>query len=106
MADALSSKQQKIMQHVQAHGSITLTEAVGLVGGNLYANDSKHVGAVLSRLVHRGLLVRIKPGLFQVGEKPALTPDSIAHNLKPGDRWGAYWLHDDGQMRLYAPENT
>ena len=28
---------------------------------------------------------------------------SVAHGLKVGDRWGAYWLHADGMMRLYPP---
>lgn len=34
----------------------------------------------------------------------SLTPDSVAYGLKVGDRWGAYWLHPDGMMRLYAPD--
>jgi hypothetical protein len=36
--------------------------------------------------------------------KAGFAPEgSVAHGLKVGDRWGAYWLHADGMMRLYPP---
>ncbi len=29
-----------------------------------------------------------------------------AGSLKAGERWGAYWKHADGWMRLYPPKPT
>lgn len=75
---ALSPKQRVVLDYVREHSIITLDLAVVLFGGDLYANAHRHVGALLSRMVARGLLVRTKPGLFHLpprAERPAhLTP--------------------------------
>jgi hypothetical protein len=47
-------------------GELTLARAVELIGGNLYANAPKHVGVTLSNMVRRGLLVRVRPGVFEL----------------------------------------
>jgi len=61
---ALSEKQQKVLNWVREHGIISTSEAVRIIGGNLYCNAEKHVGDTLSRLVKARLIRRIKPGLF------------------------------------------
>ncbi len=62
-----SPKQAAILRALSTRGkegTITLTECVELVGGNLYHNKAKHTGVVLSNMVKRGMLKRIKPGLY------------------------------------------
>ncbi|MCK7516196.1 MAG: hypothetical protein MZV70_77600 [Desulfobacterales bacterium] len=46
--------------------TITLAEATALVGGNVYANADKHTGALLGNMVKRGLLIRVKAGVFSL----------------------------------------
>jgi predicted transcriptional regulator of viral defense system len=43
---------------------------VRLIGGNIYHNESKHVGAVLSNMVKRGMIRRVSPGVFALPEQP------------------------------------
>ena len=66
----LSPKQAKVMRYLQEHDTITLSIAVDLIGGNLYCNEAKHVGVTLSTMVKRGLIERVKPGLFRLPKKP------------------------------------
>ncbi len=60
----LSPKQKAVIEHCHICGKITLEAAVELIGRNIYANAGKHVGATLSTMVKRRLLVRIRPGVF------------------------------------------
>jgi predicted transcriptional regulator of viral defense system len=69
----LSIKQRRILGALIASkslnlddGTITLEDATRLVGSDLYCNARKHVGAVLSRMVDRGLIERVKPGVFRL----------------------------------------
>lgn len=61
-----SSKQGAILAAVAGSGEITLAAAVALVGGDIYQNQAKHVGAVLGNMVRRGMLRRVKPGVFSL----------------------------------------
>lgn len=60
----LSMKQNIILNEANKKGLITLSECVDLVGGDIYANKNKHVGQILSRMVKRGLIERVKNGLY------------------------------------------
>ncbi len=62
----LSPKQQIILTVLSANAELTLSQAVILIGKNLYCNAEKHVGAVLSNMVKRGLIKRVKPGVFRL----------------------------------------
>jgi len=62
----LSPKQRAVIEHLRKAGQITLTEAVCLIGRDIYANQKFHVGNVLSNMVKRGLLMRVKPGVFKL----------------------------------------
>jgi hypothetical protein len=62
----LSTKQSIIIQALREQPQITLSHAICLIGRNIYHNAPKHVGAVLSNMVKRGQIVRIKPGVFQL----------------------------------------
>ena len=60
----LSPKQKAVIEHCYICGKITTEAAVELIGRNIYCNAGKHVGATLATMVKRGLLVRVRPGLF------------------------------------------
>jgi DNA-binding MarR family transcriptional regulator len=60
----LSFKQRIIMAHLNQHGTMTLDQAVKLIGGNIYYNQHKHVGAIMARMVRKRLIRRIKPGVY------------------------------------------
>ena len=66
----ISDKQKIILEFIKKSKDATITkkEAVELIGGCYYTNESKHTGDVLSRMVNRGLLKRIKNGVFKVGD--------------------------------------
>lgn len=64
-----SRKQQSILRSAKMNGFVTLKEAVRIVGGDIYANAGKHVGSILSNMVKRGMLVRVKPGVFKLPEQ-------------------------------------
>lgn len=66
----MSPKQKAVRQFCNVHGEITLEQAVELIGGDIYCNESKHVGAVLSNMVKKGLLARKKKGVYHI-ERPA-----------------------------------
>ena len=61
-----SPKQAEILAALKDADEITLADAVKLIGGNLYCNAEKHVGVTLSGMVKRGMIERIKPGVFRL----------------------------------------
>lgn len=80
----LSEKQKTILEfiHRSEDKQITKKQAVDLIGRCYYANEKKHTGDVLSRMVKRGLLKRIKNGLFEIGqgikyENETINPDQL-----------------------------
>lgn len=62
----MSPKQRAIIDYLRTNKQINTGQAVELVGGNIYANKAKYVGLTLSRMVKQNLIVRIKPGLFEL----------------------------------------
>lgn len=64
-----SQKQAAILARLSQHGEITLSKAVELVGGDIHTNERFHVGNILSRMVKRGMIERVKPGVFRVAGK-------------------------------------
>lgn len=58
-----SPKQSAILIALSCKPEITLQDAIKLVG-NYYRNAAKHTGAVLSTMVRRGMIERIRPGVF------------------------------------------
>ena len=59
-----SSKQDAILHLLRTAPQITLADAVAAIGGNIYCNAEKHVGAVLSNMVNRGMIRRVKKGVY------------------------------------------
>ena len=66
----INQDQQLIISHIEKHGQISLAQAVAITGGNLYCNAPKHVGARLKRMIDRGLITRLKPGIFILPYRP------------------------------------
>lgn len=87
----LSPKQKAVIEHCHICGKITLEAAVELIGRNIYCNAGKHVGAVLSTMVKRGLLVRVRPGVFILRGNNSFTADGW-RNMSPDTQ------HALGQM--------
>ena len=60
----LSKKQRAVVEYLAANGTITLQQAVALIGRDIYANACKHVGVTLANMVRRGMIIRLSKGLF------------------------------------------
>lgn len=69
-----SPKQAAILTALRATPEMTLSEAVRLIGGNLYCNAEKHVGVMLSNMVKRGMIERVKPGVFRLPNSESRQP--------------------------------
>lgn len=64
----MTQQQKQIIRAAQERGGrITKKEVVEMYGGSYYCGADNHLGAMLSRMVKAGLLVREKPGVFVVG---------------------------------------
>jgi hypothetical protein len=65
-ARSRSYKQQTVLVFLRAHPevAISITDALPLIGHNIYYNEKKHVQRILSNMVRRGLLIRPKHGLY------------------------------------------
>lgn len=65
----MTENQETILNYTKANGgSITKKEAIDLIGDRYYFNADKYVGEVLSRMVKAQFLIRIKPGVFKIGQ--------------------------------------
>lgn len=58
---------------------MSLTEITRLVGGNVYHNADKHTGALLSNMVRRGMIERVKPRVFKLAP---LKLDGVPEHLR------------------------
>lgn len=68
----LSAKQKIIKEYLIKHKVINLEKATLLIGANVYSNQTKYVGKVMSRMVKNGTIERIKPGLFKMAVQPSI----------------------------------
>ena len=71
----VSRKQRVILETLSKQQVIALPQAVRLIGGNIYHNEAKHVGSILSNMVKRGMIRRLSPGVFALPEQPG--PESF-----------------------------
>jgi predicted transcriptional regulator of viral defense system len=68
-----------ILAFVAEYGSITIEDADAYFGGGYYANGRKHIGAVLSRMVRVGLLVRAGRGRYELPKQPTREDFNLRH---------------------------
>jgi hypothetical protein len=106
----MSPKQRQILDWVKRHGTITTTEATALVGEDIYANQAKHVGAILGRMVKRGLLLRVARAVYSkppelnalaVAVFPTGDPDKVWLQHAAGD--GGVFDRREVTRRLDSP---
>ena len=74
-----SPKQGKVLAMLREKPEITLQEAVDVIGTDIYANACKHVGVTLANMVKRGMLRRIKKGVFGL---PNVKVETSPHEQK------------------------
>jgi hypothetical protein len=63
----LSEKQSFILGLLESKEQITKKEVCSYLARRYYHNGEKYIGEVLSRMVQRGILKRVKPGVFKKG---------------------------------------
>jgi hypothetical protein len=63
----LSSKQSLIYALFEGREEITKKEVISLLRWSYYHNAEKYIGEMLSRMVSRGILKRVRPGVFAKG---------------------------------------
>lgn len=66
VARNLSANQALVIAYLRKSRTVTLEEAVNLWGQSIHANKHKHMSRRFARMVNRGMIVRIKPGLFKL----------------------------------------
>ena len=76
----LTEKQKTILEFAWKNDNkVTKSDAMKLINTHFY-NGDKHVGESLSRMVRAGLLVRVKPGYFEIGKGTRIKPTTIIDN--------------------------
>ena len=70
----IHQKRRVILDMARKSETITKKQVVKALGYTYYANASKHLGDILSRMVNSGLLHRLKPGIFKL---KSFTSDKI-----------------------------
>ena len=73
----MTPEQKEIMALVVKHGTITKKQVVEALGKDYYCNGEQHVGDRLSRMVKSNLLVRVKPGVFEIGTGKKSKPSTL-----------------------------
>lgn len=68
-----------ILNYLQSHESATLEELYPISGYSYYCNEHANFGRVMSRLVKQGLVERIKPGVFKLGQSKKITPKTVTN---------------------------
>ena len=61
--------QQQVLDYLAIAEVAPISEIYDHCNVNYYANATKHFGALLSRMVQRGQLERVKNGVFRIAEK-------------------------------------
>lgn len=67
---------EQVLDYLRKVDQATLLEINCGITHKYYANGSKHLGAVLSRLVKRGLVERVKKGVFKLADQPVVKPNN------------------------------
>ena len=62
----LSPKQKVIVKYLQSHETIDFDTVRSLIDDH-YRNGAKHCSEAMSRMVERGIVVRVKKGIYKLG---------------------------------------
>jgi predicted transcriptional regulator of viral defense system len=74
-----------ILTYLNSVESATLQELYHISDYNYYANWQKHFGQAMSRLVKRGMVARVKKGVFRIaklGEGEIRAKEEIENQIK------------------------
>ncbi len=87
----IGDRQNAILATFSGRESFTKSEAVDLLGSGYYCNASKYVGEILSRMVKRRLIRRVKRGVYRVGRglNPPAPPSSPPEGNDGKCKWCA-----------------
>lgn len=77
---SLSLKQKGILDYIRQNGSITKQKSVELFGGFYYHNAEKYIGEILSNMVNKRYIKRVKNGLFEIGSMSNQLPGTEDKN--------------------------
>ena len=66
----MSPKQNIVRDFLRMHHTITIKQAVELIGQDIYTNREFHIGNILRRMVKRGLLEKEKRGVYRLPATP------------------------------------
>ena len=58
-------KQAEVLKYLRTVDEATLDDIYKNVPFGYYCNENKHLGALMSRMVKVGRVVRVKPGVFR-----------------------------------------
>ena len=77
--------QQQVLDYLTIAEVAPTSEIYDHCNVNYYTNATKHFGALLSRMVQRGQLERVKNGVFRIAEKkPKLPEENKGESLYEG----------------------
>lgn len=86
----MSPKQAILFDAFRKRQTLTLAECVELVGKDIYCNEAKHVGTIIKRMINRGWIERVKPGVFKLldshAQRNAATGQLPADEVMPAMR--------------------
>lgn len=57
-------KQREILSYLRSVSQASLSEIYDNVSFGYYCNEHKHLGEILSRMVKKGIVIRVKKGIF------------------------------------------
>lgn len=77
---SLSDKQQGIIEYVRKNKSITKKVAVEMYDDYYFHNAEKYIGEILSNMVNKRYLKRIKNGVFELGSMSNQLPGNVDPN--------------------------
>lgn len=72
-----SFAQSKILNFMNNEKEYSLEEIMKGIGYSLYCNSNKHFGVILSRMVKKGILIRVKKGVFKIKPKEKINNEIL-----------------------------
>ena len=75
----ITEKQRKVLTALeQCPEGANLEEIYSKVSFSYYFNHKKHLGDIMSRLVKRGLVVRVKKGVYKISKENKKSKNQIS----------------------------
>jgi hypothetical protein len=75
-------KQKRVLIYLNTVKTATLLQIYTHMDFGYYHNWKKHLGALMSRMVKNGTVVRVKKGEFKIAQRKKYEPDKDPRQLK------------------------